>query len=475
MRQGNCLPDPAPAGPGPRITELAASGKNRGDGVGTAWTAFALPEPRGEDGLGAHGRGASVPPSSEPSRPDRLSSPCGTGSRGSPSSSPSPPASCSRPSGPDTSEGERRFFPTAGASRPPGRHVMVGDLPLGHGRVSGRAMGDRHQQRLREADADGGGSRHAVGRGRDADPRRLARPRLASRREASLRVGGRRRQRPGAPAGARASSCPARPSTSARRSKESFVGGVAVRPDGRRLFAVHVLGQRLSALDLASGEVAKRRGSRRPSPTPAFVSADGATLYVSLWGGARVLLVRPRRRSSREARSPVGEHPNAMALSTDGQAPLRRVRQHQRRLGGRPRRADGARSRSRWRSLPARRRAARPTRSASRRTATRCSSPTPTTTRSRSSTCRGRRPAGSRASSRPAGIRPASQFSRDGRRIFDPARQGPDVDAEPARTAAGRGGRPLAIRRRDADRARSRSSRLPAPPSSRRTRRRSTA
>src|SRR5688572_6208081 len=36
----------------------------------------------------------------------------------------------------------------------------------------------------------------------------------------------------------------------ARPSPESFVGGLAVSADGRRLFAVHVLGQRLSVIDL---------------------------------------------------------------------------------------------------------------------------------------------------------------------------------------------------------------------------------
>src|SRR5712691_878510 len=39
-----------------------------------------------------------------------------------------------------------------------------------------------------------------------------------------------------------------------RPSPESFVGGVAVRPDGARLYAVHAMGELLSAVDLTPEE-----------------------------------------------------------------------------------------------------------------------------------------------------------------------------------------------------------------------------
>src|SRR6266545_4946868 len=39
-----------------------------------------------------------------------------------------------------------------------------------------------------------------------------------------------------------------------RPSKESFVAGVAVRPDGTRVYAVHALGEQLSAVDLTQEE-----------------------------------------------------------------------------------------------------------------------------------------------------------------------------------------------------------------------------
>ena len=102
----------------------------------------------------------------------------------------------------------------------------------------------------------------------------------------------------------------------ARPHRESFVGGISITPDGTRLFAVHVLGELLSAVDLASGRVA----ASLPLPAEAYtslVSADGKTLYVSLWGGARVLMfdvatVAPKGELA------TGEHPNAMVLSKDG-------------------------------------------------------------------------------------------------------------------------------------------------------------
>jgi YVTN family beta-propeller protein len=99
-------------------------------------------------------------------------------------------------------------------------------------------------------------------------------------------------------------------------SPESFVGGVAVSPEGERLFAVQVLGQTLSAIDLARGGVAKTV-ALAAEPYTCLVSADGKTLFVSLWGGAKVLLFDTATLEPK-GEIAVGEHPNAMALSKDG-------------------------------------------------------------------------------------------------------------------------------------------------------------
>jgi sugar lactone lactonase YvrE len=70
---------------------------------------------------------------------------------------------------------------------------------------------------------------------------------------------------------------------------DSFVGGLAVSPDGQRLYAVHVLGEKLHAIDLETRAVVKTI-DLKAEPYTVLVSPDSATVYLSLWGGARVLV-----------------------------------------------------------------------------------------------------------------------------------------------------------------------------------------
>jgi YVTN family beta-propeller protein len=95
-----------------------------------------------------------------------------------------------------------------------------------------------------------------------------------------------------------------------------FIGGIAVTPDGSRLFAVHVLGTAVSMVDVTSGKLLKTI-TLAAEPYSALVSADGKTLFVSLWGGSKVLMFDP---ATLEATGgvDVGEHPNAMLQSSDG-------------------------------------------------------------------------------------------------------------------------------------------------------------
>ena len=101
-----------------------------------------------------------------------------------------------------------------------------------------------------------------------------------------------------------------------RLENPGFVGGLALSPDGRTLYAAHVYGESLAAVDVETGRVV----ARATLPAEAYgtlVSPDGRTVFVSVWGASRVALFEPvTLRPLGEI--VVGEHPNAMALSRDG-------------------------------------------------------------------------------------------------------------------------------------------------------------
>ena len=97
--------------------------------------------------------------------------------------------------------------------------------------------------------------------------------------------------------------------------EQSFVGGIAISPDGRFVYAVHVLGEALTMLDVKSGLV-RETVDVGAEPYTCAVSADGKTVVVSVWGGAKVLLFDAATLEKR-GEVAVGEHPNAMVWSKD--------------------------------------------------------------------------------------------------------------------------------------------------------------
>jgi len=95
-----------------------------------------------------------------------------------------------------------------------------------------------------------------------------------------------------------------------------FIGGLAMAPNGRTLYAIHVFGQAVSAIDLESRKET-RKVNLAAEPYTALMAPDGRTLFVSLWGGSKVLMFAADTLDTL-AEIPVGPHPNAMVLSKDG-------------------------------------------------------------------------------------------------------------------------------------------------------------
>jgi YVTN family beta-propeller protein len=106
------------------------------------------------------------------------------------------------------------------------------------------------------------------------------------------------------------------PPNAERPAAQSFIGGVAITPDGARVCAVHVLGQVVSLVDTKKKSVVATQ--KLPAePYACLASRDGKMFFVSVWGGARVLLFDAATLEPAGSVA-VGEHPNAMAQSADG-------------------------------------------------------------------------------------------------------------------------------------------------------------
>ncbi len=98
--------------------------------------------------------------------------------------------------------------------------------------------------------------------------------------------------------------------------RAEFPGGLAVTPDGKKVFVVRVLAQTLVSIDIATG-VVEKTVTLPAEPYTCLVSADGKVLYVSVWGGSKILAFDTSK-VEQVAEYAVGEHPNAMVASLKG-------------------------------------------------------------------------------------------------------------------------------------------------------------
>jgi YVTN family beta-propeller protein len=103
----------------------------------------------------------------------------------------------------------------------------------------------------------------------------------------------------------------------ARRPGRRYPAGVALSPNGRRLYVAENLADSLAVLDPVEGRVLQRLPTGR-YPYGVAAAPDG-TVYVSAWGGDQVTVFEP----AGDTLAPAGEiaagrHPSALLLTADG-------------------------------------------------------------------------------------------------------------------------------------------------------------
>src|SRR5947207_199929 len=89
-----------------------------------------------------------------------------------------------------------------------------------------------------------------------------------------------------------------------------YVTGMAISADGKRLYATEMYGQRVRAIDIAQKQIAAS-AELAAEPYTCVLSPDGRTLFVSVWGGAKVVMFDPATLTVK-GEIAVGEHPNAI-------------------------------------------------------------------------------------------------------------------------------------------------------------------
>ena len=106
--------------------------------------------------------------------------------------------------------------------------------------------------------------------------------------------------------------------TSARRTGRYYPAGIALSPNGQRLYVAENLADSLAVIDVAQRRVVQRLPLGR-YPYGVTVASDG-TVYVSIWGANVVTTFAPRTDGllSLQRNITVGRHPSAMLLSRDG-------------------------------------------------------------------------------------------------------------------------------------------------------------
>jgi YVTN family beta-propeller protein len=95
-----------------------------------------------------------------------------------------------------------------------------------------------------------------------------------------------------------------------------YVAGMAMSADGRRIYTTEIYGQKVRAVDVEQKQIVAS-ADLDAEPYTCVLSPDGQTLFVSVWGSAKVLMLDAATLAAK-GEIKVGEHPNAMAITRDG-------------------------------------------------------------------------------------------------------------------------------------------------------------
>ena len=86
-----------------------------------------------------------------------------------------------------------------------------------------------------------------------------------------------------------------------------YVAGMALSGDDERLYVTQLYGQKVRAIDLKTRQVVAT-AELEAEPYTCVLSADRQTLFVSVWGGAKVVMLDAWTLAAK-GEIPVGEHP----------------------------------------------------------------------------------------------------------------------------------------------------------------------
>ncbi len=100
------------------------------------------------------------------------------------------------------------------------------------------------------------------------------------------------------------------------KSATMYSGGLALSPDGKRLYVAEILNDTVTVIDTGTNQVLKDIPVD-DSPYTVVCSGDGAKAYVSAWGGGVVTVIDTATEAVVKSIQ-TGDHPCAMALSPDG-------------------------------------------------------------------------------------------------------------------------------------------------------------